>query len=67
MNHNRVMFASVILILISILMGVLTFFVFSPITFFIHLSLGVVAGIAGFFGLMSALVKLIKKRRLLHR
>lgn len=66
MNHNRVMLASVILVLVSILMGSLTFIAFSPITFFIHLSVGVAAGIAGFLGLMSALIRLIRKRKLLH-
>ena len=59
------MLASVFLTLISLLLGAVTFFDFSPVTFFIQLSLGVAAGLAGFAGLMSVLVRRIRKRGVL--
>ena len=51
------MLASVFLTLISLLLG--------AVTFFIQLSLGVAAGLAGFAGLMSVLVRRIRKRGVL--
>lgn len=53
-----------LLILLSLLIGVYSFFSFSPWTFFVQLSIGSLLGLGGFLLLTIALYREIKNRNI---